>query len=162
MLRKLITVSTTCVFITSTTFAQGLNNFIGSRIGSEYWVGKEEGKPLITINIVAGVNLPGIYHVPIDTNLAQLAAYAGGFVKEADLDDIEVRRTRGRDQIEFIELDFNKLSRSSSPLPPLVDKDIINIPVSYAVEKTAQYVGIAAGFAAVILSIMSIHNNNWR
>src|ERR1044072_24873 len=40
--------------------------------GSEYFVGRDLGRPLITVNLLSGVSRPGVYHIPLKTNLPQL------------------------------------------------------------------------------------------
>lgn len=150
----------TFLVIPTMALAQNMS-ILGTRGGAEFWLGKEVGKPLITVNVISGVNFPGTYHVPIDTNLSVLISYAGGAANNSKLDEIEIRRVRGKDQTEFTVVDLLKASRNNSPLPGLNDGDIIRIPISLTLEKTAQYIGIIGGTAAIILSIISIHNANW-
>lgn len=45
-------------------------------------------------------------------------------------------------------------------MPILADKDVVNIPVSWNVERTAQYVGILAGITAILLSINTLEKSN--
>ncbi len=149
------------ILIPTFALSQSMSSIIGSRGGAEFWVGKELGKPLITVNLLSGVTFPGTYHVPIDTNLSVLISYAGGALQDAKLDEIEFRRTRGKDQTEFIVYDLLKITRNNNQLPALNDGDIIRIPISRSLEKTAQYIGIISGSAAVILSIIAIRNANW-
>lgn len=72
MTRTIISVISIIVFTTTNVLAQSasISGFSGSRGGSEYWVGREQGKPLIVVNLVNGVSNPGIYHIPIDTDIA--------------------------------------------------------------------------------------------
>lgn len=145
----------------SESMAQNLAQFYGQRGGSEYWVGKEEGKPLVIVNIVGGVTYPGLYHVPVDTSIPQVIAYAGGAVKNAEYGDIELRRIKGKDQVEFMEISLKKIMRNTSPMMLVADRDIINIPVSYDLERTATYIGVIAGMTGIILSAIAIRNSNW-
>ena len=59
---------------------------------NEFFVGRELGKPLISINLISGVKHPGVYYVPVGTDMAQLLAYAGGATSEAELESVTLRR----------------------------------------------------------------------
>lgn len=147
------------IFLSETAFGQNLSGFTGSRGGAEFWVGKEQGKPLITVNLLNGVGTPGIYHVPIDTNIAQLIAYAGGTPQNAEIDAIEIRRSKTKDETEIIYLNYVSLSRKQGALPVLVDRDVIFIPVARNLERTLQYIGLVSGFLAIILSSIAIRDS---
>ncbi len=156
MTNRFFVILTATTFFTSQVLAQNMAGFMGARGGAEYWVGKEEGKPLIVVNLISGVSQPGIYHIPVDTNIAQLIAYAGGSERNSVLSEIQIRRQRQKDQIEFIEYNFEKLARGNSPMPQLADKDVVTIPVSWNIERTAQYIAIIAGITAILLSVNTL------
>lgn len=133
---------------------------LGNRGGSEFYVGKDEGKPLITVNVVGGVSSPGVYHVPIDTTMAQLIAVAGGSVSNAELDEITIRRQKNKDQIEIIQVDFEKIISSSGTMPTLSDKDIVDIPVSYFLEKSALITSIVGAVLGIVLATRAVTNSD--
>lgn len=119
--------------------------------GSEFYVGGDFGKPLITVHVLAGVRLPGVYHVPMDTDLAELIAYAGGATEHADLESITVRRTYPK--IKLIEVDLDKEMRLAQQILPVQDKDIVRIEQKVTPERTLTWVSILASLASVVLSV---------
>jgi len=132
----------------------------GSRGGQEFYVGKDEGKPLITVNIISGVMNSGVYHVPIDTTLAQLIAFAGGAETNAQLDEITIRRQKTKEQIEILQIDFKKIVSSSGPMPTLYDKDIVDIPESRILEKSALITSIVGAVLGIVLAVQAIERAN--
>lgn len=94
--------------------------------GSEFFVGKQYGKPLITVNLVNGVARPGVYHVPVGTNLAQLLAYAGGSDKTSDISLINIQRNVTQ-QAKVVQVDLASVIKSTRAIPSVRDKDIIQI-----------------------------------
>ncbi|OQW50284.1 MAG: hypothetical protein A4S09_00380 [Proteobacteria bacterium SG_bin7] len=159
MRRKICLIVATVFGFHQGAMAQGMNQFFGMRGGADFWVGKEEAKPLITVQLLGGVASAGIYHVPVDTTLPQLIAYAGGVVRNSDISSIEIRRVKSKDQIEFFEVNLNKVLRNNSPILAIADRDIINIPVSYDLERTATWVAVIAGTAGIILSAIAIRDS---
>ena len=156
---RIILISTLCLLLSfeQVAFAQlSVSGLMGSRGGSEFYVGKDEGKPLITVNLVGGVSSPGVYHIPIDTTLAQLIAYAGGASTNANLDEVSIRRQKNKEQIEILQIDFKKLATSSGAMPVLSDKDIVDIPVSYFLEKASLVTAIVSAALGIVLATRAI------
>ncbi len=156
---RIILISTLCLILSfeQVALAQVLSGgLLGNRGGAEFYVGKDEGKPLITVNLIGGIGSPGVYHIPIDTTLAQLIAYAGGGTNNAKLDAISIRRQKTKDQIEILQIDFEKLTTSSGTMPTLSDKDIIDIPVSYFLEKTALITSVVGALLGIVLATRAV------
>ena len=131
----------------------GANQSMAS--GSEYFAGRVEGKPLIKLNLVGGVRLPGVYHVPIDTNLAEILSYAGGTVDGAQLDEIHVRSLLGL-KSNFRTYDFSELSKGSSGFPIMSQGDIIQIDVTKdQLARTALIVTIVGSVISVVLATLA-------
>lgn len=133
---------------------------LGGAGGSDYWVGKSEGKPMITVDLWGGVKSPGVYHLPVDTTITKLIAYAGGPVPDAQLDEVGIRRVKGKDEMVYMEIDLEKLSKSTTNAPLLNDKDVITIPVSRSFERTAQVLSITTALLAIILSTRAVTRDN--
>lgn len=132
--------------------AQGLMN------GAEYSSGRSEGKPLIKVNLIGGVRLPGVYHVPIDTNLAEVLSYAGGAVEGATLDEVRVRSVLGS-KISFKTYDFIDISKSAMPYPTLANGDIIQIDVEKdQLARTALWVSLLGSIVSVALAV-AVYNS---
>lgn len=129
----------------------------GNTLASEYYVGVEYGKPLISVNIVSGVSKPGVYHVPIGTDLAQLMAYAGGSTDRADLEEITVRRSLGQNQEIFV-YDLERMLRRPSQMPLLTEGDVVHIPLKSSADKTLTWVNLIAGVVSIGLSIVLIND----
>lgn len=128
---------------------------------SEFYVGRDIGKPLISVNLISGVNKPGIYHVPIGSDLAQVIAYAGGAHEKADLSSISIRREQ-KNNSQIFSIDLVESLASTSQLPIISDSDVVRIPINYTMERTSNWVGLFSGIASVILSVAIINDLNDR
>lgn len=140
-------------------FAQIFSSQAGFSGGAEYWVGKGEGKPMITVDLWGGVRSAGVYHIPIDTSLTKLIAYAGGVVQDAKLDEVGVRRQKGKDEYVYMEMDIERLSKQNAQIPILSDKDVITIPISRSWKDTTQILAVTGSILAIILSARAVANN---
>ncbi|HEX4923972.1 MAG TPA: SLBB domain-containing protein [Bdellovibrionales bacterium] len=147
--------------ISSTARAQLPGTFAGiSSSGSEFFVGRIEGKPLITVHLISGVRFPGVYHVPIQTNLAQLFAFAGGTNDNADLGDILIRSQAANGTPTVREVDLKEIVEDNGLVPVLQERDtiVVDTKVDY-IGRTAMYVGVIGGVLAVILSAIAIERS---
>ncbi len=128
--------------------------------GSEYFAGRIEGKPLIKVNLVGGVRLPGVYHVPVDTNLAEVLSYAGGTVDGAELDEIHVRSMLGT-KATFKTFDFQNLSKDTAgSYPTIKNDDIIQITVTKdQLARTALWVSIIGSIISVTLATLTYQHS---
>ncbi len=128
----------------------------------EFFVGRDQGKPLLTVHLLNGVGSPGVYHIPMDTDLAQLIAYAGGASERADLSEITIRRgTRGNYKI--LDIDLHKSLKDSNEIFKLQDNDVVQIDSQFSAERPLQWVGIISAIASVVLSVYlvkDIQNKN--
>ncbi len=55
--------------------------------------------------------------------------------------------------MELIQIDFDRVTRVNNPVAGLNDKDIIDVPISYAFERSSQILGLATGILAFILTV---------
>ena len=128
---------------------------LGSRAGFEYYVGKDLGSPLITVNLLSGVREPGVYHIPIHTDLAELVSYAGGATENADLTEIRVRRNQGK-QVQLLEYNLNKEFDSKIDLMIMQDRDVIHIPYKSSLDSTIKWTTLVATVVSVLASVVLI------
>jgi hypothetical protein len=124
--------------------------------GSEFFVGAEMGKPLVTVHLLNGVRTPGVYHVPVETNLAELIAFAGGATDQADLSGVRIRRASP--EISLLEVDLVKDMKLARSLLPVQDQDIVHIETKVTPERTLTWISILSSIASVVLSIALIND----
>jgi hypothetical protein len=129
------------------------NNFTGG--GAEFFVGRIEGKPLITVNLLDGVRLPGVYHIPVQTNMAQLFAYAGG-LSEGDVDGVTVRNQKSG-AVNTAKYDLEKIMDKNEAMPVLQDNDIVHVSMSRdALPRMALWVAIISAVASIVVTTVVI------
>jgi len=127
----------------------------------EYFVANDQGRPLVTVHLLGGVATPGVYHIPIDTDLAQLIAYAGGAPATSDLSDITVRsQANGKYHVSQFNLE-NEL-KASKDLYRLHDHDIVQINQKYTPDRPMAWIGIVSAVASIALSAYLINDMSKR
>lgn len=127
--------------------------------GAEFFAGKYEGKPLIKVNVVSGLRISGVYHVPVDTDLAELMAYAGGTTDGANLSHVQITSEKNRSKTTK-SYDFYSISKHNQTMPTLANNDVVQIDVEKdSLARTAIWVGIATGVTTVILSALAYKNS---
>ena len=132
---------------------------MGSSIApaNEFVVGRETGKPLIKINLISGVQRPGVYHMPIGTELTEAIAYAGGAMEKADLSDITVLRRDGKVK-SSLEINLERQLRRPGNETVVNDQDVVHIPVDRSIDRTMNWVSIISGLASVALAVSIIQD----
>jgi hypothetical protein len=128
-----------------------------SNPGNEYFVGREMGKPLVTVNLVSGVKSPGVYHVPVGTDLAELISYAGGAHDRFNLNDISIQR-RNTKKADVSEVAFNDILNKGGAFPELSDRDVIYVAPKTNIDSTVAWVGLISGLASIALSVALIND----
>lgn len=134
-------------------YGQVANASMESKIpANEFYVGMELGKPLVTINLIGGVRKPGVYHIPVDTNLVQLLAYAGGTEPTSDTDNILIQRWKGEQESELLDVDLDKILKSGPRSVRLQDQDTIHIPQTTTLDSSLRTLTILSTVASIVLS----------
>lgn len=134
--------------------------------GNEFFVGQELGRPLMTVHLIGGVKRPGVYHVPIDTNLLEVLAYAGGTDTNVDVTEISVQRSTGQDQTKLLEFDLKKVLKTSAQSQYTIqDRDTIHIPEKTTLDNSIKWITLLSSIASIALSVyliqdVSRRNNN--
>ena len=128
--------------------------------GAEFFVGRIEGKPLITVNLLTGGTVNGVYHIPIQTNISQLLAFAGGANGNADLTEISIRsHTPQGPSVKVVDLE--EIIEKNQAIPILADKDTIFIEseTDYF-GRSMLYIGVIGGILGIVLSAIAIDKSN--
>lgn len=94
---KLLNLAIIFVLVINPVFAQTgvftLKNTVPNT--QEYFAGAYPGAVMMKVNILGAVNKPGVYNVPVNSELTSVLSYAGGPSKEAELDEVFVRSKVG-------------------------------------------------------------------
>lgn len=101
--------------------------------GSEFKSGAKPGAVLMRVNLWGAVGKAGIHYVPAHTDLLTLISYAGGPHKEANLDEVIIKRrrkTKDGKKEEIIEVDVEQffVTGATEINPVLEAHDIVIIP----------------------------------
>ncbi|MBT4763103.1 MAG: hypothetical protein HOO06_15530 [Bdellovibrionaceae bacterium] len=147
-------------FLCFPAFAQVLAPFSKSLIGgSEYFVGRDLGKPLITVNLINGVTKPGVYHIPVDTDLARLLSYAGGSKDTSDLQEVSIRRTENKkESVSLVDLEY--ILKSDTPMPKMYNRDVVHIAQKESLDSTLKWISIFSGIATMALTLKLVSDGN--
>lgn len=128
--------------------------------GMEYKVGSYQGAVLMNVQLWGAVTKTGSFDLPSRSDLATLISYAGGPLKDAELDNVTIRRTsKGRPQL--IKVDLEKLfERPDSQAPILEPNDVVMIPTHkpFIDPDFAQTAGIVSVLLTVVISSILISN----
>jgi protein involved in polysaccharide export with SLBB domain len=68
----------------------------------EYYAGAMPGSVMMKVNILGAIHRPGVYNVPLNSELNSVLSYAGGPTIDAKMDEVMVRSRFG---------DTNKIKR---------------------------------------------------
>ena len=128
--------------------------------GSDYYVGLDRGKPLIQVSLLSGVSHPGIYHIPIGTNISELLGYAGGASSNADLSEIQIRSKTKNKRYNSKRVDLDGLLSDQNSLPALQDQDVIYISQSDGLNNTIKWLTMGSLAASIIAAIVVIEDRN--
>lgn len=139
--------------------AQTASNNQPVNMASRYILGDSD-EILIKVNILGYIRKPGQYFIPRHTDLVTLIANAGGFIKGADLDKIQILRQQVEDgkissnghgqmhDIEVISIDKYFETGKTSFLPTLRAGDSIVIKRSRG-DKIRSFFGVNSVFNVV-------------
>ena len=98
---------------------------------AEYFNTNKDQRFELRVNMVAGVQMPGIYHLPDNTNLLEAISLAGGTATNADLSNVYVKRPNQGGTFDTYHYDLSKLVSNKDFKPPVIgDHDTILIETS--------------------------------
>lgn len=160
-------------FFSSTAFGANINNpksMDGFSVaddlkvkgtGTEYVVGQTPDAVMMKVNIWGGVRMPGIYHVPVGTDLLSMISFAGGPSQVAELDDVHIKRNVEAKTVAM-SVDVDDLINGKDVENPLLRvNDIVVIPESKpAVSQNTMLILAAVGaMASLALTAVVLTRN---
>ncbi len=125
---------------------------------SEYIFGREMQETLMPVYVLGAVTKPGLYHVPVKTDLTTLLSIAGGPTRESDVEDIVVKRQTPEEILHF---DYeNIVSKKDLKSPIIESRDTIWIGTKEPVvsNNTMLIVALLVGVGSIITSAIIISN----
>jgi hypothetical protein len=131
---------------------------------AEYIYRSSPKESLIGVQLVGAVQKPGLYYVPLNTDILKLITLAGG-TDEGSLDKVLVRKIDPA-QAGVFELDIKKLMKSSADAKPfkLAQDDFVYIPkkepwISNDVSRTITLVSLVT---SIVLTAVLIEKNSTK
>jgi hypothetical protein len=129
---------------------------------AEYIYRSSQKESLIGVQLIGAVQKPGLYYVPLNTDILKLITLAGGS-DDADLSNVVVRKV-DPSQTGVYELDVKKLMKSSAEIKQfkLAQDDFIYIPkkepwISNDVSRTITIVSL---ITSIVLTSVLIEKNS--
>lgn len=160
-MHKLTIIITLLAFLNTMAYAQintGLSGGLRrdsdmqqTNTAAEYVFRNDADEVLMPVLVIGAVNRPGLYHVPLNTDLTKLLALTGGPLKEAELDEVVIKKnTNGNaTNVDMKEI----LSLSNLKSPALASNDVVVIPAHKPTisPDTVTVLSIAIGVAGVLI-----------
>lgn len=116
---------------------------------SEYFYRRDRDDVLVPVYMLGEVTKPGIYHVPVKSDLVTLLSIAGGLSSSADHDGIHVRDAR---QPESVKVTMNDILRDSKAKPRvLLGNEVIFVEKSepWISNNTMLVIGFLSGLVGI-------------
>lgn len=120
---------------------------------SEFVFRNDAEETLMPIYLLGAVARPGLYHVPIGTDLLSLLALSGGPLKEAKLDSVKIRRESSTQK--RYEFDFNEIvSDPKLTRPVLKNQDVVFIEAKEPAidDGTMRTIALVSGILGIIVA----------
>ena len=117
-MKKIISLFLSFTIITPSALAQNEVFTMKKAVNNtqEYFAGAYPGTVMMKVNLLGGVNKPGVYNVPVNSELTSVLAYAGGPSKEAEVGEVFVRSKKGSDY-EVKKINLENFFKDSSEQP---------------------------------------------
>ena len=123
----------------------------------EYYIANDLGRSLVTVHLLNGVTNPGVYHVPVNTDIIELISLAGGVTERSDLSGVSVRRSESG-SYHIIDLNLEKALRDPSDLFKIRDRDVIQIEQKFSPDRVVAWVTVVSAIATVVLTAYLIRH----
>ena len=82
----------------------------------EYFAGAMPGSVMMKVNMLGAIHKPGVYNVPINSELNSVLSYAGGPTIDAKLDEVMVRSKQGaKNKVKRVDLEEFFSNQDASP-----------------------------------------------
>ncbi len=82
----------------------------------EYYAGAMPGAVMMKVSVLGAIHKPGVYNVPVNSELNSVLSYAGGPTVDAKLDEIMVRSNEG-DKSKVNQVDLENFFRDEDTTP---------------------------------------------
>jgi hypothetical protein len=137
------------------TFGQEVQG-LGSAV-SEYFYRRDRDDVLVPVYMLGEVAKPGIYHVPVKSNLVTLFSLAGGLSPDADHGAIHLRDSRTPEPVRVSMKDILKESRTANSRL-LLGNEVIYVEKSEAwiSNNTMLVIGFLSGLAGIFLAAKAV------
>ena len=126
----------------------------------EYFLDPATQKLSIEVHLWGEVTRPGIYRVPLGTNMIELISQAGGPTEFSNLSKVKLthKGPSGSSRTETVDLARYADGKASAPIPILGPGDLVTVPrnVRYAWESTIRLVGDVVTVANLFYLISQI------
>lgn len=127
---------------------------------SEYVYRNRSDEVLMPVYLLGAVGKPGVYHLPVNTDLTTLFALAGGPSDRAEIHRVILKRKNPAGDFTTSTIDFDKLSSSShDAAPQLQGNDVIwvNHRPAAVSQDTVLIVSLISGLVGIALSGVLIY-----
>lgn len=146
--------------------AQSLDRIDETRSTVRYFYFARPGEATVQVSVWGTVPQPGIYEIPLGTDLERLLTMAGGTANEPRTEDVErqttvrLYRPRGGARELLYEASVEELLRETSRYPELQDEDVMVVETTvdeqFRLRDVFTYV---SGIATVVLLIDRLVSN---
>jgi hypothetical protein len=127
----------------------------GQSVVSEFVYKNDSDDILIEVYLLGSVQKPGLYHVPLKTDLVTILALSGGTAEDANLDEILLKHRQANGQFDIKKISLENEIAGKSPSAPLfANNDVVLVkPREPSVSNnTVVLVGILSAIAGIIVS----------
>jgi hypothetical protein len=126
----------------------------------EYFVDPTTQKLMIDVHAWGEVTHPGVYRVPLGTNVLELISQAGGPTEYSNLSRVKLthREPSGSSRVETVDLPYYLDAKSGPPIPVLGPGDVVTVPrnIRHAWENSIKLVGDILTVASLFYLISQI------
>jgi hypothetical protein len=119
---------------------------------AEFVFRNDPDETLIPVYLLGAVGRPGLYHVPLRTDLVTLLALSGGPTEKADVSHVTIKRPSTHD---VAEVDLDKvMTLKDLRSPTLNNNDVVMVGArdQTSTQNTLMVVGIVSGIVGIIVS----------
>ena len=119
----------------------------------EFYYRSDKNDVLVFVYVMGSVNRPGLYHVPLKTDLLAVLTIAGGTSVDADNDEINVRDSRMEKTHNFSMDDLLESSKSRTNFP-MQGNEVIFVDKTKPIvsNNTMLVMGFITGVASLVLT----------
>lgn len=145
-------------------FSKEVSGLSGQPTGvAEYFYRSDSDDILVPVHVLGAVKSPGLYHVPLKSNLVTILTVAGGPTGEAMLDEVVVKNQQ-TNQVD--EIDLEEMIRDTARSQEFVMKGnevvFIKARQPWINNNVATTLSVVGGLLATVLSVILIREYTGR